>query len=189
MTVEHGSSLDDVETTDRTESPSAGSARAGRLATIKLWAGRCAARWRSIVATALVAGAVGVTVSLYFVLYRPDQRVGDAAAHRAVQAASDGAAAVLSYAPESLNFGHHRPLFGRAQHHEPPALRVGAGGCPPGGPEAARQRRIVHRFVGEAPDGAGGRHHFPDVSGCLSHCLSSPFPGHPKTYYRPPQAN
>ncbi|PBA42782.1 hypothetical protein CKJ63_04255 [Mycobacterium avium] len=103
MTVEHGSSLDDVETTDRTGSPSAGSARAGRLATIKLWAGRCAARWRSIVATALVAGAVGVTVSLYFVLYRPDQRVGDAAAHRAVQAASDGAAAVLSYAPESLN--------------------------------------------------------------------------------------
>ena len=39
---------------------------------------------------------------MYFTLYRPDQRVGDAAAHRAIQAASDGAVAVLSYSYDHL---------------------------------------------------------------------------------------
>ncbi len=40
---------------------------------------------------------------MYFILYRPDQQVGDAAAHRAIQAASDGAVAVLSYSYDHLN--------------------------------------------------------------------------------------
>jgi len=107
MTVEHDSSLDGTETTpsDETESPPAPaeSARTNGFATIKRWARRCLARWRSIVATLLVATAVGVAAGLYFVLYRPDQRVGDAAAHRAIQAASDGAVAVLSYSPDNLD--------------------------------------------------------------------------------------
>ncbi len=111
MTVEHGSSLDGLETngettpSDEIESPPAspGSARTNLLATTKRWIRRYVARWRSIVATTLVVAAVGVAAGLYLFVYRPDQQVGDAAAHRAVQTASDGAVAVLSYAPDNVD--------------------------------------------------------------------------------------
>ncbi len=111
MTIEHDSSLDGTETpaSDESGSPPAspGPAHTGVRATIKRWIGRyvawCLAKWRSIVATVLVATAVGVAAGLFFFLYRPDRQVDDAAAHRAIQAASDGAVAVLSYAPESLD--------------------------------------------------------------------------------------
>jgi Mce-associated membrane protein len=107
MTFEHGSSLDGVETTPSEElaSPPAypGSARTDGLATMKRWVRRCLARWRSIVATVLVVSAVGLAAGLFFTMYRPDQRVGDAAARRAIQVASDGSVAVLSYAPDHLD--------------------------------------------------------------------------------------
>ncbi|UXA06048.1 hypothetical protein KXD96_24765 [Mycobacterium sp. SMC-2] len=107
MTVEQGSSLDGRETTPSDEMasspPSAGPARAEALATIKRWIRRCVRRWRSVVATLLVVTAMGVAGGLYFVLYRPDQQVGDAAAHRAIQAASEGSVAVLSYDPDNLD--------------------------------------------------------------------------------------
>jgi len=114
MTVERGSSLDSTETAidgaaiphaDEDGRPPAGqgSARLRRLAAIRRRARRCLARWRSIVATTLVVAAVGVAAGVYFILYRPDQRVDDAAAHRAIQAASDGAVAVLSYSYDHLN--------------------------------------------------------------------------------------
>ena len=114
MTVEHGSSLDSTETaidgaeiphTDEDGRPQAGqgSARLHRLAAIRRRARRRLARWRSIVATTLVVAAVGVAAGVYFILYWPDQRVDDAAAHRAIQAASDGAVAVLSYSYDHLN--------------------------------------------------------------------------------------
>ena len=50
-----------------------------------------------------VVAAVGVAAGVYVIVYRPDQRVDDATAHRAVQAASDGAVAVLSYSYDHLN--------------------------------------------------------------------------------------
>jgi Mce-associated membrane protein len=114
MTVERGSSLDSTETAidgmaipdaDEDGRPPAGegSARLRRLAAIRRRARRCLARWRSIVATTLVIAAVGVAAGVYFILYRPDQRVDDATAHRAIQAASDGAVAVLSYSYDHLN--------------------------------------------------------------------------------------
>ncbi len=40
---------------------------------------------------------------MFFFQYRPDQRIGDAAAHQAVQAASDGAVAVVSYSYDHLD--------------------------------------------------------------------------------------
>jgi Mce-associated membrane protein len=114
MTVEHGSSLDSTETAidgveiphadeDGRPHPGQGSARLHRLAAIRHWARRRLARWRSIVATTLAVAAVGVAAGVYFILYWPDQRVDDAAAHRAIQAASDGAVAVLSYSYDHLN--------------------------------------------------------------------------------------
>ncbi|OBH62535.1 hypothetical protein A5685_22945 [Mycobacterium colombiense] len=105
MTLEHGSpdgtedATDDVETSPATERP----ARLRRLAAIRRWALWHLARWRSTVATTLVIAAVGVAVGVYLILYRPDQQVGDAAARRAIQAASDGAVATLSYSYDHLN--------------------------------------------------------------------------------------
>jgi Mce-associated membrane protein len=114
MTVEHGSSLDSTETAvDSMETPPAGedggppacegSARVSGLAAIRRWARRCLARWRSIVATVLVVAAVGVAAGLFFILYRPDRQIDDAAARQAIGAASDGAVAVLSYSPDNLD--------------------------------------------------------------------------------------
>ena len=105
MTVEHDSSLDSTETAiDSTEAPAfEKSARAGRRAALRRWTRRCLARWRSIVATVLVIAAVGVAAGLYFVLYRPDRRIDDAAARGAIQAASDGAVDLLSYSYTSLD--------------------------------------------------------------------------------------
>jgi Mce-associated membrane protein len=106
MTVERGSSLDSSETPiDGTEAAPAGkgSVLVRGLAGVRRWARRCLARWRSLVATVLVVAAVGVAVGLFFVLYRPDRQVDDATAHRAVQAASDGAVDVLSYSYTALD--------------------------------------------------------------------------------------
>jgi Mce-associated membrane protein len=114
MTVEHGSSLDSTETAiDSTETPPAGedgrppacegSARVSGLAAIRRWTRRCLASWRSIVATALAVAAVGVAGGLFFMLYRPDQQIDDATAHRAIQAASDGAVTLLSYSYDNLD--------------------------------------------------------------------------------------
>ena len=114
MTLEHGSSPHGTETAiDGPETPPAcedggppagrGSARVRGVAAIRRYARRSLARWRSIVATVLVVASVGVAAGVYFFLYRPDQQVGDAAAHRAIQTASDGAVAVLSYEPEHVD--------------------------------------------------------------------------------------
>ena len=104
MTVERGSPVDSPETTEETESPPVlrGSTGTKRLSTIKRIGRQCLARWRSIVAATLVVAAVGIAAGVYFIVYQPDQRVGDAAAHRAIQAASDGAVAVLSYSYDHL---------------------------------------------------------------------------------------
>ncbi|MDM4142797.1 MULTISPECIES: hypothetical protein [Mycobacterium] len=113
MTAEDGSPPDGTETIDGVQaSPAddnaltpAGESPAGsrRLAAIRRRGSRYLARWRLIVATTLLTAAVGVSAGVYFTLYRPDQQVGDAAARRAVQAASDGAVAVLSYSYDHLN--------------------------------------------------------------------------------------
>lgn len=101
MSLEHESSLDGADTAPSEEAGSApaspGQGRAKRRI------GRCVASWRSMLATVLVVAAVGVAAVLYVVLYRPDQQVSEAVAHRAVQAASEGSVAVLSYSPDNLD--------------------------------------------------------------------------------------
>ncbi len=109
MTVEPGAQLGSTESgTDGTQTPPEGEdaptpnrqvARPNR----RRWVRRCLARWRSIVATVLVVAAVGVAAGLFFTLYRPDQRIDDAAAHQAIQAASGGAVDLLSYSYASLD--------------------------------------------------------------------------------------
>ncbi|OBI43154.1 hypothetical protein A5707_05435 [Mycobacterium kyorinense] len=116
MTVEQGSSVDNAETPPVTdaEQPSAGqgSARARGLAAVGRLTRSCLTRWRPLLATTLVVAAIGVAAGLFFFQYRPAQRFGDAAARRVVQAASDGAVAVLSY-----SYGNLDGDFAKAKSH------------------------------------------------------------------------
>jgi Mce-associated membrane protein len=111
VTVEQGSPHDGVEAPldspetpiDGMETPSPGDARPSRLAVIRRLTGRCLAKWRSMLVTALVVAAVGLAAGLFFFQYRPDRQIDDAAAHQAIGAASDGAVAVVSYSPDNLD--------------------------------------------------------------------------------------
>ncbi len=111
MTSEQKSPRDDAETaledpespTDSTEAPSPGDARPSRMAAISRVTARCLEQWRSILFAASVVAAMGLAVGLFFFQYRPDRQIDNAAAHRAIQAASDGAVASLSYSTDSMD--------------------------------------------------------------------------------------
>jgi Mce-associated membrane protein len=60
-------------------------------------------KWRPILLTLLVIALTGLAVGVYFVEYRPDQQTDEAAAQQVIKAASEGAVALLSYSPDSLN--------------------------------------------------------------------------------------
>ena len=64
---------------------------------------RCLAKWRPILLTVLLIAATAVAADLFYFDYRPDQQTDKAAAHEAIRAASDGAAVLLSYSPDSLS--------------------------------------------------------------------------------------
>ncbi len=107
MSVEQESSPDGTEipptgeadevSADEESVRSSGPSAIGRLTR------RCLAMWRPILAAALVIATIAVAAGLYFFQYRPAQRIDDAATHQAVQAASDGAAAVVSYSYDKLD--------------------------------------------------------------------------------------
>lgn len=61
------------------------------------------AHWLSILLTASMVAAVSLVAYLYVSQYRPDRQIDDAAAQRAVRAASDGAVAALSYSSENMD--------------------------------------------------------------------------------------
>ena len=114
MTVKHDSfpdsteaAIDGVETSspDEESGPPAreGSARVNALVVLRRWARWCLSRWLSIVATVLVLAAAGVAVALFFTMYRHDRQIDDAAAHAAIQVASDGAVDLMSYSYASLD--------------------------------------------------------------------------------------
>lgn len=102
-----GAHDDGTETSapDETDAPFASQKPARSTAS---WAGsrwirRCLARWRSILAKALVFLTVGAAAGMYFAQYRSDQTMNQAAEHQALQAASDGAVALLSYSFDTLD--------------------------------------------------------------------------------------
>lgn len=64
---------------------------------------RVARRWRLIAAGALLAASAMVATGLYVAQYRLDQPTSNASRAEAVNAASEGTIALLSYAPESLD--------------------------------------------------------------------------------------
>jgi Mce-associated membrane protein len=114
------SPLDDAETAvgnpksqnESAKAPSVGESRLDRTAAIDRVASRLLAHWGSILLAASVIAAVGLAACLFVLQYRPDRQLDDAAARRAIRAASEGAVAALSYSSESMDRD-----FGRARSH------------------------------------------------------------------------
>lgn len=74
-----------------------------RTGVIGRWMRRCLARWRPILLTILLVGATGFCSGYFYFVYRPDLQTDNAAAHQVIEAASDGAVALLSYSPATLD--------------------------------------------------------------------------------------
>jgi Mce-associated membrane protein len=58
--------------------------------------------WRPILLTTLVVATLGFGAGYFYFVYRPDLQTDKAARHEVIKAASDGAVALLSYSPETL---------------------------------------------------------------------------------------
>ncbi len=99
MTVEHRSSIDGSNTPTGEPEP----ARLSKIAKTTAWMRWCLARRGLILLTALVIAATGLAAGLFFIQYRADRQIDDAAKQQAIHAASDGAVAVLSYSANNLN--------------------------------------------------------------------------------------
>ena len=120
MTSESESPLDDAETAvenpeSQSESAKATSvveSRPDTTAAIDRVASRLLVHWGSILLTASVIAAVGLAACLFVLQYRPDRQLDDAAAQRAIRAASDGAVAALSYSTQNMDRD-----FARARSH------------------------------------------------------------------------
>jgi Mce-associated membrane protein len=114
------SPLDDAETAvgdpesqnASAKASSVGESRLDRTAAIDRVASRLLVHWGSILLTASVIAAVGLAACLFVLQYRPDRQLDDAAAQRAIRAASDGAVAALSYSSENMDRD-----FARARSH------------------------------------------------------------------------
>jgi Mce-associated membrane protein len=85
------------------EPPSDGGSRPDSIGAIDRMVSGALAHWLSLVLTASVIAAVGLVACLFVLQYRPDRQIDDAAAQRAIQAASEGAVAALSYSSESMD--------------------------------------------------------------------------------------
>lgn len=96
--------LDDATIGDE-EAPFSGREPAGRrrIGVSMRWIRRWRTRWRPILLAALMIATTGFAAGVFLFQYHPDRQTGDQAAHQVVSAASDGAVALLSYSPDSLN--------------------------------------------------------------------------------------
>ena len=120
MNSESESPLDDAETAQEdadsddagTETPSVGPSPAETTGVIDRFVSNLLVHWRSVLLTTSVIAAVGLAACLFVLQYRPDRQIDDAAARRAIQEASDGAVATLSYSSESIDRD-----FARARSH------------------------------------------------------------------------
>ncbi|ORW26976.1 twin-arginine translocation pathway signal [Mycobacterium paraense] len=74
-----------------------------RIGAIRRSARRLLARWRPILLTLVLVATTGYAVGYFYLVYRPDMQTDNAAAHQVIKAASDGAVALLSYSPETLD--------------------------------------------------------------------------------------
>ena len=107
------SSVEDQESQNASaKETSLGESRPDRMGAVDRVASRLLVHWGSILLTASVIAAVGLAACLFVLQYRPDRQLDDAAAQRAIRAASDGAVAALSYSSENMDRD-----FARARSH------------------------------------------------------------------------
>ena len=95
-----------------TEAPSVAESRPDRMRATDRLASGLLAHWGSVLLAASVVAAVALAACLFVLQYRPDRQVDEAAARRAIQAASDGSVAALSYSSDSMDRD-----FARARSH------------------------------------------------------------------------
>jgi Mce-associated membrane protein len=67
------------------------------------WTRRGRQRWRPILLTVVVLATTGFAAGYFHSVYRPDLQTDSVVAHQAVKAASEGAVALLSYSPDTLD--------------------------------------------------------------------------------------
>jgi Mce-associated membrane protein len=111
MTSEPESPRDDADTavdepessTNDTEVPAPAETGRSGIAAIGRLTARGVKHWRSILLAVSVIAAMALAAGVFFLQYRPDRQLDDAAARRAIQAASDGAVASLSYSTDSMD--------------------------------------------------------------------------------------
>lgn len=77
--------------------------RVAGAAAVKRWTRRCLRRWRAILLTTSLVATVAFGAGYFYFVYRVDLQTDDAAAQQVVTAASDGAVALLSYSPDTLD--------------------------------------------------------------------------------------
>jgi Mce-associated membrane protein len=107
------SSVEDQESQNASaKETSLGESRPDRMGAVDRVASRLLVHWGSILLTASVIAAVALAACLFVLQYRPDRQLDDAAAQRAIRAASDGAVAALSYSSENMDRD-----FARARSH------------------------------------------------------------------------
>jgi len=92
---------DNSDDTD-TSAPSLGTSHSDRVDVVDRLVTRLRQDWGLLLVTASAIAAVGLTACLYVLQYRPDRQIDDAAARGAIQAASAGAVATLSYSSDSM---------------------------------------------------------------------------------------
>jgi Mce-associated membrane protein len=95
--------LDSEAAEEVAQEPARGRPTSRRTAVIGRWMRRCLARWRPILLTLLLIVATGNAARIFYFDYRPDLQTDNAAANQAIKAASDGAVALLSYSPATLD--------------------------------------------------------------------------------------
>lgn len=61
------------------------------------------ARWRAVLLTLVAVFTIGLATGYFYFMYRPELQVDNAVAREVIKAASDGAVALLSYSPDTLN--------------------------------------------------------------------------------------
>jgi Mce-associated membrane protein len=111
MTSDSESPRDDEDTavdepespTDDTEVPAPAETGRSGMAVMRRLTAAGLEHWRSILLAVSVIAAMALAAGVFFLQYRPDREIDDAAAHRAVQAASDGAVASLSYSTDTMD--------------------------------------------------------------------------------------
>jgi Mce-associated membrane protein len=95
--------VDSAAAKEVAQEPARGRPTGHRTAVIGRWMSRGLARWRPILLTLLLIVATGNAARIFYFDYRPDLQTDNAAAHQVIKAASDGAVALLSYSPATLD--------------------------------------------------------------------------------------